>query len=297
LCPIDFSDSSRGALRYAVAIARHFGATLTVLTVLDPILSEAADLEVGPGYLPDDTALEVDRFYRETFVEPPKGVEMAVEVAMGKAATEILRVAREQASDILVISSHGLTGFRKMFFGSTTERVLRESPVPVLISPGGDPGPLAVEDVRRVIRRVLVAVDLTPATSSLLQLGRAIARTLEVPLLLVHVVEPVRAMLAAERLRVRSVENERRARAEREMEALVEPLSDVRAEGLLAYGEPAEEIAKVGRDRDSGLIVLGLHSSLVGPHVGSVTYRVLCLVHKLVLALPPDVLVNGLRES
>ncbi|MEP6915581.1 MAG: universal stress protein [Acidobacteriota bacterium] len=288
LCPIDFSDSSRGALRYAVAIARHAGGTLTVLTVLDPLLSEAAEIELAAGYLPGDTAIEIERFYRATFPEPPEGLTVRFEVAMGKAADEILRVAREHAFDLVVIASHGLTGFRKMFFGSTTERVLRESSVPVLVSPGGDPGPVGPDDARRLVRRLLVSVDLTSATSLLLEASHRIAATLGVPLLLVHVIEPVRAMLPSERLRVHSVEGERRARAEREMEALVATLADVRAEGLLAYGEPAEEIAKVGRDRDAGLIVLGIHSSLLGPHVGSVTYRVLCLVHKLVLALPPN---------
>jgi nucleotide-binding universal stress UspA family protein len=57
---------------------------------------------------------------------------------------------------------------------------------------------------------------------------------------------------------------------------------------LVVYGEPAEEIAKVASDRDAGLIVMGLHSSpVLGPRMGSVTYRVLCLAHRLVLALPP----------
>jgi hypothetical protein len=59
-------------------------------------------------------------------------------------------------------------------------------------------------------------------------------------------------------------------------------------EGLVAYGDPAEEIAKLRRDRQAGLIVIGLHASpLLGPRMGSVTYRVLCLVPALVLALPP----------
>src|SRR5207247_1358584 len=59
-------------------------------------------------------------------------------------------------------------------------------------------------------------------------------------------------------------------------------------EMLIAYGEPAEEVAKVATDRNAGLIVMGLHSSpLLGPRMGSVTYRVLCLAHRLVLALPP----------
>ena len=65
------------------------------------------------------------------------------------------------------------------------------------------------------------------------------------------------------------------------------------AEALIAYGEPAEEIAKVANDRDAGIIVMGLHSSpVLGPRMGSVTYRVLCLAHRLVLALPPVPVVS-----
>ena len=60
------------------------------------------------------------------------------------------------------------------------------------------------------------------------------------------------------------------------------------AEALVAYGDPAEEIAKVTRDRQAGLIVIGLHGSpMLGPRMGSVTYRVLCLAPALVLAVPP----------
>jgi nucleotide-binding universal stress UspA family protein len=54
------------------------------------------------------------------------------------------------------------------------------------------------------------------------------------------------------------------------------------------FGEPAEEIAKIATDRQSGLIVMGLHASAVsGARMGSVTYRVLSVTHGLVLALPP----------
>ena len=64
----------------------------------------------------------------------------------------------------------------------------------------------------------------------------------------------------------------------------------VKAEALTAFGDPAEEIAKIARDRRVGLVVIGLHGSPVaGPRMGSVTYRVLCLAQVPVLALPPAV--------
>jgi nucleotide-binding universal stress UspA family protein len=66
---------------------------------------------------------------------------------------------------------------------------------------------------------------------------------------------------------------------------------DLHADALVGYGDPAEEISKIARDRQAGLLVIGLHGSpLLGPRMGSVTYRALCLSSGLVLALPPETL-------
>jgi nucleotide-binding universal stress UspA family protein len=89
-------------------------------------------------------------------------------------------------------------------------------------------------------------------------------------------------------LNLPNLEAERRDRAERQLESTLGSLTSAKPELLIAYGEPAEEVAKVAADRNVGLIVMGLHSSpVLGPRMGSVTYRVLCLAHRLVLALPP----------
>ena len=217
------------------------------------------------------------------------GADVQLEVGAGKPAAEILRVARNGRCDLIVMGSHGATGFRKLFFGSTTERVLRETPVPVLVTPAADTGPVALADVQRIVRRILVPVDLTPATSHQLDVTVRVAAALSVPLLLLHVVEPVRSMVAAQP-RQPKIDTERRSRAERQLgEAVAHMPAILKAEVLVAYGEPAEEISKVANDRDAGLIILGLHASpLMGPRMGSVTYRVLCLAHRLVLALPPQ---------
>jgi universal stress protein A len=288
LCPIDFSESSRGALRYARAVAAHFGARLTVLAVNDPILGEAAALAGRDIHLPEDTAQEIDRFVQQTCEHlPGDGVDVRREVATGKPASEILRVSRDRSCDLIVMSSHGLTGFRKLFFGSTTERVLRETAVPVLVTPGADPGPNELEQVPGIVRRILTPVDLTPATARQVRLTRGLAESLGVSLLLLHVIEPLRSLASHPRLP--TVEAERRYRAEHELERFVASTpATLKPEALVAYGEPAEEIAKVAADRDAGLVVMGLHSSpVLGPRMGSVTYRVLCLAHRLVLAIPP----------
>ena len=287
LCPVDFSVASRGALRHAAAIAQHFQAQLTVLTVNDPLVTEAAVIRLGTRWLPQDSEHELRRFVDDTFggTSVP---HLQLVVTAGKAAPEILRVAREHRHDLIVMSSHGLTGIRKLFFGATTERVLRETNVPVLITPPVDKGPIGLEDVGAQVGRILAPVDLTGATARQVKVARGLAEALGVPLLLAHVIEPVRVGGRPDAL-LPSVNVERRGRADDAMRQLLEPLPPrIRPEGLTLFGDPAEEIAKLAQDRQAGLIVMGLHASpMGGPRMGSVTYRVLCLTRTLVLALPP----------
>ena len=286
LCPIDFSDSSRGALRYASAIAGGVGARLTLLVVNDPLLQEASHFAAGRS-LVDETVRDMQRFARQTLGVHGK-TEISCEVASGKPAPEVLRVAREHHAGLIVMASHGVSGFRKLFFGSTTERVLRETTVPTLVTAGTDPGPVDVDGLRKAVKRILVPVDLTVATSYQVAIAQQVCQSLSVPLLLAHVLEPLRP-LSSHSVQP-TVETERRYRAEAELERLISGFAEgTSPESLIVYGEPAEEIAKVAEDRGVGLIVMGLHSSpLLGPRMGSVTYRVLCLAHRLVLALPPQ---------
>lgn len=287
LCPIDFSDASAGALRYAAVVAAHFATRLIVFTVEDPLLTEALDLGTGVVWDPESCKREMEQFAAKTFgSESSTLATLEYEVAVGKPAAEILRVARERSCDLIVISTHGLTGIRKLFFGSTTERVLRETTRPVLITPPLDPGVVRLEDATGLTRRILVPVDLSPASFYQIQVARGLAEAVGLSLILVHVIEPLKARLAAQ---LASIESNRRADAEDGLGALIATIPlRFNPEALVAYGDPAEELAKIARDRQAGLIVMGLHGSpLLGPRMGSVTYRLLCLSRTLVLALPP----------
>ena len=292
LCPVDFSDASRGALRYGAALAEHFGSTLAVMTATDPLLAEAAAMETGAARFEASTRQALETFMAETLDRPLQGVTFELEAAIGKPDAEILRVARERRADIIVMSSHGLTGFRKMFFGSTTERVLRETTVPMLIVPGTDRGPRSLVEAVGSLRRLLAPVLLPHPHERQLAVTRGLAESLGVPTLLLHVVEPLRAILPESERHLGAVERERRVRAEAQLDAQASRIP--RAEPLIAYGEPSEEIVKVARDRGAGLIVIGLHSgSLSGPRVGTVTYRVLSASATPMLVLPPEAAKTG----
>jgi universal stress protein A len=289
LCPIDYSDASAGALRYAAAVAEHFGTRLIVLTVEDPLLTVAMDLGTGVHWTPEASEREITKFLSGVFGDNTAALAMCErDVAVGKPPVEILRVARERSCDLIVMSSHGLTGARKLFFGSTTERVLRETTVPVLVTPPVNPGPICMEDAKRLLGRMVVPVDLSPASIHQTRIASALAEALHLPLVLVHVIEPVKSALLS-RLHLAGLDSNRRAIAEEGLDRLVSGLpAQARTEGLIVFGDPAEEAAKVVRDRRAGLVVMGLHGSpVLGPRMGSVTYRMLCLSPTLVLALPP----------
>ena len=289
LCPVDFSEPSRAALRYAAAIADHFGALLTVVTVDDPLLTEVAATTGRVPPLAQESQEELRKFVDESLPDPSSGPKtIALRVAVGKPAPEILRAAQEVGAELIIIGSHGHRGVRKMFFGSTTERVLRETTTPVLVTPGDRAQPMSLSHASRHIHRVLAPVDLTAASPRQVAVAAALASAIEVPLILAHVIEPV-FVPATVRLAMPGSDAARREDAEAKLAALVASAgATATAETLVVGGDPSEEIVKIAETRDAGLIVMGLHSSgLLGPRMGSVTYRVLCIANALVLALPP----------
>ena len=296
LCPIDFSTPSLGALRYAMAIAEHFGAQLTLLTVSDPLLSEAAELRIGASWLSQRADRDLHRFFEQTMAGRPGTIDVSTKVLTGKPAAEILKQAEADRADLIVMSSRGNSGVRKFFFGATTERVLRETTIPVLVTPAHDTGPQDLEQLRRRLHHVLVPLDFMGATSPQLEVARAIADSLGTTLLLAHVVEPLWFATVAPELH--GTDNERRHRAEQFLMEAKPSGPERKVELLTAFGDPAEEIAKIATDRGVGLIVMSLHASQrSGPRMGSVTYRVLCLAPTLVLALPPTALDDARRAE
>jgi len=289
LCPIDFSEPSRTALVYAGAIADHFGARLTVLAVDDPLLADAAAAAGLSPPLDEQTELELQRVCRAVFGDPivgPKHLERRVRT--GKPAIEILRQAHESGADLIVMSSRGQTGVRKMFFGSTTERVLRETSHPVLITSTDPPPGRSFDDMARHVSRVLVPVDLSEASPHQVSVAAGIARGLSVPLLVAHVLEPI-VVPSRVRLALPGSGTARRATAEDTLRDMLAPVHvPANTETFVITGDPADEIVKLTEARRANLIVMGLHSSEpFGPRMGAVTYRVLAMTRTLVLALPP----------
>ncbi|MGW8272497.1 MAG: universal stress protein [Thermodesulfovibrionales bacterium] len=135
LCPTDFLEGSRSAVQYAVDLAKKYEATLYLLHVMH-------DLEKATGwYIPHVT---VDELYKDIEAGAEKQIEKlfaeelrgfkAVEhrIVKGIPADEIIKFGEEIGADIIVMGTHGRKGIDRIIFGSTAERVVKSSKIPVL---------------------------------------------------------------------------------------------------------------------------------------------------------------------
>jgi universal stress protein A len=138
VCPVDFSPHSAVALKWATAWARHFGARLMVVTVAEPLLVDAAAITYDMDLAREKVLPELREFVNRS---AGTGVEIAppkTTVLVGDPATEIVALAQRERAQLIVMATHGLTGYRKMLVGSTTEQVLRHATTPVLALPPGE---------------------------------------------------------------------------------------------------------------------------------------------------------------
>ncbi len=132
LCPIDFERDSMDALGLASRLAKQNSATVYLLTVVGA--PPAAATALPPVALNPDPEFEAACIRRLKAIAREKlaGVSHEIFVASGNAAPEILKLTAEQGIGLIVMGTHGRTGLKRFLLGSVAERVVRESPVPVL---------------------------------------------------------------------------------------------------------------------------------------------------------------------
>ncbi len=135
LVPIDFSDYSKNALKYAVNFVETFKAEMFLIYVVEPVIYPP-DFSMGQIAIPsvntewDERAKEELKKLAES--EIPKEIKVQTIVKTGKPFIEIIDTATEKDIDLIVIATHGHSGVEHILFGSTAEKVVRKAPCPVL---------------------------------------------------------------------------------------------------------------------------------------------------------------------
>ena len=275
LCPVDFSAFSRHALAHGVQIAKWFNSHLIVFYVYPPPLPPPPVLYSGlPGPIPvepfpplttspeqtqSDVIAELTKFAASV---DTTGVQVRIVAQPGSPVRDILDQARAVNSDLVVLGTHGHTGFDRFVLGSVTEKILRKAPCAVLTVPPPVSAPPA-EPVQ-LFKRILCPMDFSDASLKALEYALSLAREADAELLLMHVIQGLpdapdwqlpAGPSVAEYLRLSEEHALKRLRS-----AVPEDAQAwCRPETLTSTGKPYEEILRVAAERDARLIVMGVH--------------------------------------
>ena len=265
LCPVDFSDCSRQAARYAAAIARSTGASLNLLNVQ----SSAALAFAGPEMLlpvmvltPELRAEIMTHLKQLVESEALTALPCECEVREGAPAEEILARVQTSRPDLLVLGTHGRSGFERLVLGSVAERVLRKASCPVVTVPlrsaGVAPAP--------AFERILCAIDFSMASMQALDYAISLAKRAQGSLTVLHVFELEGALANDWRTRLtpRSVREELHVLEAERRDKLVRAIpvsigAARKVESCLTTGVPYREILHLAGEQRSDLIVMGVH--------------------------------------
>jgi nucleotide-binding universal stress UspA family protein len=272
LCPTDFSEPSRHAVTQAVVIAGWYKARITALHVLSPIMPSV------------ETSLERLRQETASFFEVAMaaGITVDVLVEVGRSVSHILDRAANSNVDLIVMGTHGTSGFEHLVLGSVTEKVLRKATCPVLTVP-----PRAQATSQLPFRRMLCAVDFSESSLTALRDAFSLRHESNAALTILHVLEwpweePPPFML--EKLPIEqgfALAEYRRyceERAMAQLESLV-PVSERAGHPpatRLRSGKPYVQVLRVAAEEQSDLIIIGVHGRhLPGlPWLGSTTSQI-----------------------
>jgi nucleotide-binding universal stress UspA family protein len=190
LCPVDFFPASDAAVNHAIGLAANYGARLHLLHVITPLLPTAYEYAI-------DTAAVMDSLEKSAAEELSKlvartkeaGVPADTEIRIGDVYDEIKRSIEAEKPELLVMGTHGRRGVERWFMGSTTEKMLRHSPVPMLtISGTGEKFTSAPR-----FRRILVTTDFSDGTPDALTYAFSVAQENDARITLLHVIHDAAA--------------------------------------------------------------------------------------------------------
>jgi nucleotide-binding universal stress UspA family protein len=188
LCPTDFSDPSRHALEHAMAIAKWYDARLVGVHAYSPPFYPVTDLVTAGVGIPVPTAPTVASLEEEVFasLEPARaiGITTDVRVETGAPAAAILHCSKTLPADLIVLGTHGASGFEHLVLGSVTEKVLRRATCPVMTVP-----PRARATSRLPFTHVLCPLDFSPSSDAALQFALSLAQEANAELTVLHVLE------------------------------------------------------------------------------------------------------------
>ena len=286
LCPIDFSEFSIRAYRYALSVAQHYRAKVVALHIVELWRYPYADYVASQGdYQEFCRALHEggEEKLRE-FVKNHTQDEAPPELVVheGIAADLILSFAKAQKTDLIVMGTHGRRGFDRLVLGSVTDRVMRRTPCPVLTICKPQDSIAAGKERHHVhhLNRILFCTDFSENSGRALNYAVSATGEYDAELTLLHVLEEIpTAAKKAEAI----------ARATEQLDRLIpsQERNKLKIKTAVRIGKPYQQIIQLAEEAQVDLVAMGVsgRGALDRAVFGSTTYRVIQLGPCPVLAV------------
>lgn len=273
VCGIDFSEHSRRALAWARLLADRLGQPLAVIHAVEPVLAEASRITYGPDALQQSLEPEL-----RAFVERAGAMPAELQIGVGEPASVLNGAALARNASVLVVGTQGLGRAARVWFGSTTMRLLRETTIPVLGVP-----PRAADTP--ALTSLIVGMDFSQASAAALDAARTLGARVQAPVTCLHIVPTVAAHSRWNEV-VRSAEDSAVRQARRQMEDLTASLpSGAPVVADVRTGDAADVLIEAGAGQRA-IIVVGLGGANTGQRPGTTAYRVLSGADAPVLGVP-----------
>jgi len=291
LCPIDFSEASRHAIEQATALAVQYQARITALYALAPTTFALSEVAASMDEISEPEHLRKCA-EQEFAAARDRGLAVDAMVDIGQPVDRILARAIDLPADLIVIGTHGASGFQHLVLGSVTEKVLRKARCPVFTVP-----PRAQATSQLPFKRLLCAVDFSNASLHALAAAVSLARESNATLTLLHVLEwpwdeppaPTFKELPSES--ASSLADFRRYSEASAVQRLRSVAHDAdpacAAESRVSNGKPYVEILRVAAEERSDVIIIGVHGrnpvemALFGSTTNQIVRRATCPVFTL----------------
>jgi nucleotide-binding universal stress UspA family protein len=269
LAPTDFGESSQRAEDLAAELAAKFEAKLTLLHVWSVPAPTYAEALTWP--ITEIEAAARDALARANARLKEKHAKCESVLAAGIAWDRILETAKQREVDMIVIGTHGRRGLPRFLLGSVAEKVVRLSPVPVL-TVGSESGVTP-------IRKILLPVDLGPASEAAIEETAALASAFGAEVTVLHVYEaPIHVYPGVPYVPIYDTSLALEKSARGAVDVVVHQLAGrvARVTGLVRQGSAWRNINEVAQELGADLIVLGTHGRRGVPRafIGSVAEKV-----------------------
>jgi nucleotide-binding universal stress UspA family protein len=297
LVPLDFSRAAMQALDYATALAKQLNAQIHLMHVQMP--DEACAIP-NAGHLMRECAESVTFLHEKLggleAERPPQFWPENCHIRTGRAYEEICNLARELNVDLIVLSSRGNTGLKRVVLGSTAQRVVRFSPCPVLVvrqrkrKGRADLG-LVTAGKKFRIRKILAPVDFSQCSMAGAMYAAFFSKSFGANLCLFHAVQPP-PPIVVDRVsaRISSTDGLQLKNARLDMEAFrkLDFLREIKCAVEVRLGQPVDQICGETKEHNVDLVVISTHghSGFNRLLLGSVAEHVVRYAECPVLVVP-----------